>query len=593
MKVNFLTKLNTRVFVIPVLLMLLAYLGIGIWFYFSGAAYVLKDFYAAQLLTMLSDKKDSVELWIDMKKKALEEISKNSVLSDNLQKIIGGEASTKAGQAISKYIEDFGQFRSISFLSATGSVIWSTKAELIGKEWPDKDIFTKGLGRADVISGKVAPAANADGLLFSIPFSIKGGQPVLIVAQPNPADLAASLRVEKGFYETGKVSIIDGVGRVVASKDTTDVGNLRYNIRAAGLDGVDYRDGLFYSVSPLRNEQLRLIATLSADEAAKPLGPLKTVYFSFAVLMLAAILLQGIFIAPRLIGKPLSRLLKAIQSIAEGDLRAVSLRKGYAGELKTLAEGVAQMVVVLSKKWAPSDSQARDSEMQLSKKPSSDMFWTEMSTELMELLEGISRKLASASGGDIAGVAAEVKGLVMSLDDINTLMKLKAGPVKFPKREFSVCDILKDVEESCRTLVDEKEIEIIAECPESAASITAVSDPRLMRKLCSSILRSAIRLTEVGTITLLASAVNRDDAEYIEFSVSDTGIGIDGEAIGKILKEDGCYSQYLDLCIGRELAGMLGGEISIESTVGKGSLVAVIIPAGIRTSDAAGGEEIS
>jgi len=61
-----------------------------------------------------------------------------------------------------------------------------------------------------------------------------------------------------------------------------------------------------------------------------------TVYLAFAGLIVLVMLLQGFFIAPRLIEKPLAKLLKATQSVAEEDLRA-NLRKGFTGELKMLA----------------------------------------------------------------------------------------------------------------------------------------------------------------------------------------------------------------------------------------------------------------
>ncbi|HTZ18591.1 MAG TPA: hypothetical protein VMB78_09155 [Dissulfurispiraceae bacterium] len=580
MKVNFLTKLNTWLFVVPVLLILVAYFGIGTWFYFSGASYVLKDFHAAQLMTVLSDKKNSVELWIDVKKKALEELSKSSVLSDNLKKIAEGEAAPEAGQNISRFIEEFGQFRSVSFLSATGTVLWSTNAELAGREWPDKDIFTKGLGRSDVIYGKTGSATNADGLLFSMPLAISGEQQILIIAQPNAADMASSLKVEKGFYETGKVAVIDGMGRVVASKDATDLGNVRYNVRPAGLEGVDYRDGLFYSVVPLRNGQLKLIATLDAAEAAKPLRPLKTVYFSFAALIIVAILLQGFFVAPRLIGKPLSRLVKATRSIADGDLRSVNLRKGYVGELKAVAEGVAQMVVILNKQWAPAGSQAQGQDMQLSRVPSADAAWPEISRSLITLLDDMAGRLqAQAAGKDCPGALEQIKGLAMSLGDISAVMRLKGGQDKLLKREFGICDILKDAEESCRNMMTGKEIAIITECAEPSDRMTAVSDAGLMKRLCSAVLRNAIINTEVGTITLLASIISRDGTKDIELLFSDTGSGLEAAATEKIMKAGVYSAQYIDLCIGRDLAALLGGGMSIESTAGKGSLVTVIIPA--------------
>jgi len=608
MKVNFITKLNTWLFVIPVLFMLAAYFGIGIWFYFSGATYVLRDFHAAQLVTMLSDKKNSVELWFDVRKKALDEIAKNSIVAVNLQKITegkatlegtgdaakkekakgkkrGGDTVVEAGQLIARYLENYSQFRVISFLSEEGTVIWSTNGELIGRQWPDKNVARKGIGNADVVAGKVSPAASTDGLLFLAPLLIKGEReiPAVIIAQPNPADLAAVLKVEKGFYETGKVSIIDGSGSVIAAKDMTDVGTVRYNVRPAGLEDVDYRQGLYYSVSTLKNEQLRLIATLDSAEAAKPLKPLLAVYLSFACLIVVAILLQSVFIAPRLIEKPLMRLVKATQSISDGDLRAVNLRKGYIGELQILAEGFSQMIVGLSKKWSPLGGPPSATDVSRPKASLTEMF----AGELRARLEEIGKSLDGA-GGSVMGLAGseknvndatnEIKGLVMTLEDLDALMKLGDGAFKLSQKEYTVCDILTEVEAACCGLIGGKEIELIVECPEGAMARTLFADSRLIKRLGSALLRNAVRLTKVGSITFLASFVDRDGTEYLELSVSDTGRGMDAQAVRRIMKEESYCSEYLELCISRDFASAMGGGISIESSPGKGSLVAATIP---------------
>ena len=369
MKVNFLTRLNTWLFVIPVMLILVLYFAIGVWFYISGATYVLKDFHSAQLVTMLSDKKNAIELWVDVRKKALDEIARSNVVANGIQAIIKGQVAkdesvapdekdkesdavgAEARQRIAKFMEGFGQFREISILSPDGKIIWSTNGESVGREWADQDIPKKASsGKSDLIAGRIGLGANSEILLFTAPVMLEGqGLQTLIVAIPNAADLATSLKVEKGFYETGKVSIIDSAGNVVAAKDITDVGTVRYNIRPGSSEEVGYRDGLYYSAASLRSGQLRLIATLDAVEAAKPLRSLMTVYLAFAGLIVLVMLLQGFFIAPRLIEKPLAKLLKATQSVAEEDLRA-NLRKGFTGELKMLADGFSQMIVGLSRR---------------------------------------------------------------------------------------------------------------------------------------------------------------------------------------------------------------------------------------------------
>jgi signal transduction histidine kinase len=90
----------------------------------------------------------------------------------------------------------------------------------------------------------------------------------------------------------------------------------------------------------------------------------------------------------------------------------------------------------------------------------------------------------------------------------------------------------------------------------------------------------------------MAGSVIRDGAEYIELSVSDTGRGMDSEAVRTIMKEESISSQYLELCIGRDFAGMMGGRLSIESSLGKGSLVALAIPVDGHASETPQEEKI-
>jgi signal transduction histidine kinase len=124
-------------------------------------------------------------------------------------------------------------------------------------------------------------------------------------------------------------------------------------------------------------------------------------------------------------------------------------------------------------------------------------------------------------------------------------------------------------------------------------SRTFSADRILLKRLGSALLRNALRFTEVGTITLMASFVARDGTDYIELTVSDTGRGMDTEAVRTIMKDESFSSQYIELCIGREFAGMMRGRISIESSPEKGSLVAAAIPVDGHASETPQEEKIS
>jgi signal transduction histidine kinase len=85
-------------------------------------------------------------------------------------------------------------------------------------------------------------------------------------------------------------------------------------------------------------------------------------------------------------------------------------------------------------------------------------------------------------------------------------------------------------------------------------------------------------VTDIGTITLLASHEVRDGVKYLEIALSDTGRGVDRQSIEWVLKEGTFPSQNLDLSIAREFAEELGGQIAMESLQNRGSVVTILIP---------------
>jgi DNA-binding response OmpR family regulator/anti-sigma regulatory factor (Ser/Thr protein kinase) len=109
------------------------------------------------------------------------------------------------------------------------------------------------------------------------------------------------------------------------------------------------------------------------------------------------------------------------------------------------------------------------------------------------------------------------------------------------------------------------------------------SDQDKIRQIVLNLLSNAAKFTHEGKITLTA----KPDGENLRISVMDTGIGISAEAIPRIFKEfqqadSSTTRQYggtgLGLSISRNLARLLGGDITIESELGTGSTFTLIIP---------------
>ena len=125
-------------------------------------------------------------------------------------------------------------------------------------------------------------------------------------------------------------------------------------------------------------------------------------------------------------------------------------------------------------------------------------------------------------------------------------------------------------------------------------SLTLVySDQDKIRQIVLNLLSNATKFTHEGRILLAAS---RDYDETLRISVSDTGIGIAEDALPRIFKEfqqaeTGTTRQYggtgLGLSISRNLARLLGGDLTVESELGKGSIFTLSIPIQYRSKSIA------
>jgi two-component system sensor histidine kinase EvgS len=130
-----------------------------------------------------------------------------------------------------------------------------------------------------------------------------------------------------------------------------------------------------------------------------------------------------------------------------------------------------------------------------------------------------------------------------------------------------------------------------------------LADPVRIRQILSNFLSNAIKFTEQGSITVRCRRVDGDDEqERIEFSVSDTGIGISEEAQKKLFQpftqaESSTTRRYggtgLGLTICRRLAELMGGEVSMRSEVGKGTTMRFVLRLDLgRVEDIEGGEAL-
>jgi signal transduction histidine kinase len=146
--------------------------------------------------------------------------------------------------------------------------------------------------------------------------------------------------------------------------------------------------------------------------------------------------------------------------------------------------------------------------------------------------------------------------------------------------------LIEEVIGTARQLADQNKNRLTVEAPDDLGSLTV--DPMRLRQILFNLLSNTCKFTKEGEVTLRARRV-RNGRDWIEVSVSDTGIGMTPEQQAKLFEE---FSQAdvstaqrfggtgLGLAITRKLARMMGGDVTVMSEPGKGSVFTVRLPGG-------------
>jgi len=174
------------------------------------------------------------------------------------------------------------------------------------------------------------------------------------------------------------------------------------------------------------------------------------------------------------------------------------------------------------------------------------------------------------------------KNLLELINDILDLSKIESGKMEISLEEFYIEDVVNDDRAMVTPLASEKEINISFIKNEEIPVIR--SDRNKIKQILLNLLSNAVKFTPTGgSITI--DATGRDGR--VELRVTDTGIGIAKENLDKIFDEfrqvDGSSTREyggtgLGLAITRRLVKLLGGEIRVESEIGKGSTFIINIP---------------
>jgi signal transduction histidine kinase/DNA-binding response OmpR family regulator/HAMP domain-containing protein len=175
------------------------------------------------------------------------------------------------------------------------------------------------------------------------------------------------------------------------------------------------------------------------------------------------------------------------------------------------------------------------------------------------------------------------------INQVLDLTKIEAGKLEFSPETVNLAPLLEDIIGTARQLAEQNKNRLILEVQENLGQLTV--DPMRLRQILLNLLSNACKFTKQGEIKLRVKKIV-DARNWIEIAVADTGIGMTPEQQSKLFKEftqvdPSTVRQYggtgLGLAIARKLARMMGGDVTVASEPGKGSVFTVRLPAGAHS----------
>ena len=202
-----------------------------------------------------------------------------------------------------------------------------------------------------------------------------------------------------------------------------------------------------------------------------------------------------------------------------------------------------------------------------------------------DLLMEEAKDTQAGTEEDLSKIKSSGIHLLSLINDVLDLSSIDAQQMKLEAEDFSVDNIIDTVSNVIQPLVRQNNNSY--HCKVSPELSLIHADKRKLKQILLNLLNNASRYTKNGNIALEVNQIRENGANWVVFSVIDTGAGISPE------QQEGIFQSFsqiektgpnntagagLGLAISRKLARMMGGDITVSSTVGSGSVFSVVLP---------------
>jgi signal transduction histidine kinase len=172
------------------------------------------------------------------------------------------------------------------------------------------------------------------------------------------------------------------------------------------------------------------------------------------------------------------------------------------------------------------------------------------------------------------------------INQVLDLSKIEAGKLELNPQAVQLAQLIDDVISTAGQLAEQNKNRLVVDAQENLGALTV--DPMRLRQILLNLLSNACKFTKGGEVKLKVRRLV-DGRDWIEVAVADSGIGMTLEQQAKVFQEftqaDTSTAQRfggtgLGLAITRKLARMMGGDVTVASEPGKGSVFTVRLPTG-------------
>ncbi len=516
---------------------------------------------------------------------------------------------------VATLLADLG-FHHVSIVERDGQVVhfigaaWTVRPERIPPETMERLVRLADGGAGEVRYSPVMPG--------------RAGLPAIVLAQRLEGgryalgaigtDYIRDVQRTIAFGEKGHAAIVDSEGRVLAHPSRTwwtgmmDLSSMPVVGRMmAGESGV-----AFFHSPALKAEMVAGFTAVPRTGwgvmVPQPMAELvaranDVRYAAFALVALGLGLVTAIswWLAKRLT-RPLQAVTDAAQVIASGrlDARVRDLPRVTPNELRTLARNFNKMADEVCRQNARLAKAAVDAEAASRAKSE---FLANMSHELrtpLNAIIGFSEVMRAGAFGPIGGryasyvedIHSSGEHLLEIINEILDFSKAECGAIEVTLEEIEPAEVVVSATRMLTQRARGKRIDLAVDIDPAVGTI--VTDDRMLRQILLNLLTNAIKFTpEGGRVTIEAAQL---PAAELSLVVRDTGIGIAPGDIPLVMKPFGqvesAYTRKhegtgLGLPLTRMLVERLGGRFELDSAVGKGTSVTVVLPAEVRSIHAA------